>query len=509
MNTTHQELSLPKEIKKHWKILCCLSINKDSELYLLGGKSGEEAKTMKVIPRNDFSVKKYKKQSCMKEETLLLPEKHIYSSGFHYILYPRLNSLEGILCQDGLTPFELLSLGIDMTCAGEALINSRFCEADISPNNIYQRNNGCFCLGDLSLQTTRTEGTPGYIAPEHSSKGTHTKIKRSSFISFDRELQYSICQLLDTIFQLNTSVQNIDDKGTISELFHRGTQKLPDSRFSSLQELRKALEEQRQSIEAENPYSLFRIKEKSHPMFQVKTLLIEKKSLSPFFFLWGILIIAGCIFLASLFSSADSIPAESSAAFAASSKPSIPITASPSSSSGITISPDSSATAVSSPSLNPQTEIEDEEQTEPQELDIQKMGLSSLDFALHQTKKPQEVSCIYGGENQLTDISCIDQFPNLKELYLNKNKIQTLPELNSLKHLEILVLSYNQLEKLPKLSGLSSLRYLDLSSNPDFHDINSLRNLTQLTTLNIAGTGISKQQCQTLARELPGCNIIY
>lgn len=502
MNTSHQEFSLPKEIKKEWEISLCLFVKENSEIYLLRGKSREDTGILKVIPQNHFSIKKFKKQQGIKDETLLLPQKQIYHSGFHYILYQKLTSLKEILCQDGLTLEELLTLGIDLTRAGESLLNSHFYDSDISPNNIYQREDGHFCLGDLSLGRKETEGTPGYMAPEHSSKKFPFKTKKSSSISFDRELQYSICQLLDTIFQLDTTTQNINQKKAILELIHQGKQNLPDSRFSSLRELRKALEKQSQSIKADNPFFLFQVSEVSHPMFQVKTLPMEKKSSSLFFFFWGALILAGCVFLTVVYRQTHSSP-----------PPSLPDkrawTNTAESTTEGTISFSSPDHASSTPSTTPQTRAEEKEQEKWQEMDIQKKGFTSLESILNQEENPEKISCLYAGDNQLTDISSIDQFPNLRELYLNQNKIQMLPEINTLKHLEILVLSYNQLKKLPDLSKLSSLTYLDLSSNPDFHDIHSLMDLTQLTTLNIAGTSISKEQYQTLTRQLTECNIIY
>ena len=88
----------------------------------------------------------------------------------------------------------------------------------------------------------------------------------------------------------------------------------------------------------------------------------------------------------------------------------------------------------------------------------------------------------------------IEKLINLKSLYLSKNNIQILPNnIRKLYNLEKLCLSYNNLTSLPEGIGqLSSLKTLNLSSNQNLRVLpGSLRNLARsLVLLDLSGTNI-------------------
>lgn len=151
--------------------------------------------------------------------------------------------------------------------------------------------------------------------------------------------------------------------------------------------------------------------------------------------------------------------------------------------------------------------------------------------------------------NEIQDLSALSSLTSLEKLTLSGNKIQNLSALSSLTNLDTLDLSDNaSLADLSNLSGLSnlktlnvsgtsvvdlsklpttnleslkasgngisdatavstmtSLKTLDLSNNPGLliSGIPSLKSLTNLETLNLAGTGISADDEAALKAQLP------
>jgi len=65
--------------------------------------------------------------------------------------------------------------------------------------------------------------------------------------------------------------------------------------------------------------------------------------------------------------------------------------------------------------------------------------------------------------NKIKILSLLTPFINLKELYVNSNKLDTLPDLP--RHLEILNCSLNNLTYLPDLQSLNNLKYLNIYGN--------------------------------------------
>lgn len=483
MKIKKQTGKLPPSIKKEWEISKCLSINCDNETYLLQGITKKESNILKIFHRSSFSKKKYKKISPLTDCHLLLPKRHCYASGTHYLFYPKLTALKDILFQNGISLYELLSLGTDLTYAVECLLEYHVYEADISPNNVYLGTEGNFCLGDINLSCNYTKGTPGYIAPEF----LNAKSCMPSRDSFDKAMQFSICRLIDSIYQLGDESTHGND---ISHLLGKGMHTMPQCRFSSLRELREAFQKQQKFLQEDGHYQFFQIHEQNHILFRTKTLpIIPKQKPLLYPFLWSCLILSGCFFLITLYRSlhSDSLSPEQRGIYLAQ----------------VSDTGDASALPQTVQTFLPAAT---EKTTE---LNMQKKGFASLSPILSQTQHPEEIFILYAGENRITDISSIPRFSKVKELYFNNNCIQELSGISSLENLEILVLSYNRLTSLPDLSKLPSLKILDISSNPDFKDIKSLKKLTSLSTLNITGTDISHKQYRKLCKKLNTCKIIY
>lgn len=490
LKTQEQSIKLPKSIQEQWNILRCLSINKNSKTYLLEGNQKNTSCILKTFTNHSFSRFKFRKVSHFSDSYFVLPFSHCYHNNTHFLLYQRYNTLKELLSDTGLSFPDLYSLGIDLTFAAEILIKHHFLEIDINPNNIYQKEDGHFCLGDLNLQSHFILGTPGYLAPELNSQAN--SIKKITEEQFDKAVQYSVCTLLKKICMLEPSMQ----ANSFQSILDIGLQKKAENRFSSLSDLRNALLSQKDLPGVKDQYQLIQIAQENHKLFQVKTIPFSPKNkLFSYLYLWIFLITAGSFFLVSLYhyqqaANRISYPSNSYLSKISDSREEILITTTP---------------EFSNPSpanfLFPSTEIS--------EIDIQNHRLTSISSALSDIPYSEEITCLYAGGNQFTEVSSIKRFPHIKEVYLNNNQIQTISGFSTLEQLEILVLSYNQLKDISALSHLKNLTHLDVSSNPDFSDFSTLLNLKKLNTLNISNTSITRKQYRQLHRKFPNCNIIY
>ena len=79
----------------------------------------------------------------------------------------------------------------------------------------------------------------------------------------------------------------------------------------------------------------------------------------------------------------------------------------------------------------------------------------------------------------LTDISFLENFPELRTLNLNSNSIEYISVLSSLSKLNKLEMEKNYVSDLSSLSGLNSLNYLNMNMN-NIIDVSPLRNLENL-----------------------------
>ena len=135
-------------------------------------------------------------------------------------------------------------------------------------------------------------------------------------------------------------------------------------------------------------------------------------------------------------------------------------------------------------------------------LDLQKQGLTNVSLK-RKLKQNQDITILAASYNQITSLS------NVKELYLNTNKITSIQSLSACQNLSILVLSDNKLQDIGALQALSDLTILDLSDNPKITKIHCLSSLTKLQFLLLQNTGCSRKEISYLQKKLPLCTIFY
>ncbi|WP_307984605.1 leucine-rich repeat domain-containing protein [uncultured Lactococcus sp.] len=92
--------------------------------------------------------------------------------------------------------------------------------------------------------------------------------------------------------------------------------------------------------------------------------------------------------------------------------------------------------------------------------------------------------------NQISDVSPLQNLTSLQSLYLNDNQISDVSSLQNLTSLQHLELSRNQISDVSSLQNLTSLQSLYLNNN-QISDVSSLQNLKALQNLSLAANQIS------------------
>ena len=87
--------------------------------------------------------------------------------------------------------------------------------------------------------------------------------------------------------------------------------------------------------------------------------------------------------------------------------------------------------------------------------------------------------------SNLTEINCISNYKNVKELDLRWNKIKDMTPLENLKKLEVLKINFNQIENIKPLLNLTNLRELWIHNNK-ISDIRGIGKLTKLEHLDVS-----------------------
>ena len=87
--------------------------------------------------------------------------------------------------------------------------------------------------------------------------------------------------------------------------------------------------------------------------------------------------------------------------------------------------------------------------------------------------------------SNLTEINCISNYKNVKELDLRWNKIKDMTPLENLKKLEVLKINFNQIENIKPLLNLTNLRELWIHNNK-ISDIRGIEKLTKLEHLDVS-----------------------
>ena len=87
--------------------------------------------------------------------------------------------------------------------------------------------------------------------------------------------------------------------------------------------------------------------------------------------------------------------------------------------------------------------------------------------------------------SNLTEINCISNYKNVKELDLRWNKIKDMTPLENLKKLEVLKINFNQIENIKPLLNLTNLKELWIHNNK-ISDIRGIGKLTNLEHLDVS-----------------------
>lgn len=118
-----------------------------------------------------------------------------------------------------------------------------------------------------------------------------------------------------------------------------------------------------------------------------------------------------------------------------------------------------------------------------------------------------EVTELACSDENIADLSGLEQFVKLQSLTLNNNQILDLAPLSSLIELSYLDLRKNLISDITGLNRLTDLTTLKLSSN-FIEDIEVLDNFNQLSALSLAGNQITNEQLTALAR-LEQLSVLY
>ncbi|MBR0136330.1 MAG: leucine-rich repeat domain-containing protein [Clostridia bacterium] len=105
------------------------------------------------------------------------------------------------------------------------------------------------------------------------------------------------------------------------------------------------------------------------------------------------------------------------------------------------------------------------------------------------TSELLEVSRLEFDSKELTDISDIAAFKNVKRVFLRWNKITDISAMSGLTQIDRLFLSENSITDIGALKGMTKLERLDLGLN-QIEDIDALRYLAQLDTLGLSGNAV-------------------
>ena len=486
MNTT-KSFTLPTEISTIWSLTKIISFTKNVTICMVQNTNTKLDYILKIYESHVFSKKKMASLSNITDSHFLLPKEHTHICHKEYIFYPVKESLKEILYDTGLSFHDLLCLGTHMINAVLILCDAGIYEADISPCNIYRNSKGMFCLGDINLEKCTILGTQPYVAPEYTRPLTDGH-------SFEAAMQYSICSLLYSVCKLQKDF--LFDE--MLDILSKGIAKNPSDRFSSLTELKHAFTALASHDKAQKQ-SVLILHRENHPLFYTKTIPIPKNTFPFIHYVVSILLMLSIIiFIFSLhrYRTIYMTTAKSNDYIA------VLDTSIPSSdSTAVTNSAIASAEALIS------------ENDAITEINLQNQKENSFSDTIENTIKnlsdPSDITCIYAGNNYFKNLNHISFFDNLQELYLNHNKLIDLSEISGCDKLTTLVLSYNDIRDLSPLISLKALDHLDLSSNKNIKDISVLYSFTQLSTLNISNTNVSKKEYRQLLKRLPACQIIY
>ena len=131
----------------------------------------------------------------------------------------------------------------------------------------------------------------------------------------------------------------------------------------------------------------------------------------------------------------------------------------------------------------------------------------ALDYCSINNINPLEVNLLKFVNNELTDISGIKLFKNLKKLQLYNNMLKDISVVSNLINLEYLDINQNMVKNLNNIKNLNKLKILCIGFNP-LDDISVIQYLNNLETLDIRGLKLESNQIEYI-NSLKNLNLWY
>lgn len=531
---------LPDEIKKEYALAEILFVKKTSIICSLKKKLpfSDACYILKIIPARQYNKTLYERLAALPESGILTPVQEYHTKHFIFFIFPKLQSLS-YLVKSGKIDFRYIkTLCSDLGKTLLTLHQANIFHMDISPDNLYLNQEEHFLLGDFSsAHIKETHGRKRFLVPHPtgSTKGFYPEeiSKDKSPVNYDI---YGFCMILflllnhgKTPFHKTNPKFPIDSGNTcifnisnfLSELLLTCKTAYLSSVFfqDKYFELKQMMQEE-QTFRTEIPdfenslfctftepeerrsfFSKYRYKEPliSSITFEKKEhiLSIPKSLCKPA--LYGLFMFCGFLFLFACYHtlSVDKTSTDNIRQVKVNIQIEIP-SSSPFQTPAIT-SPAILPANTPVPSVKPKIF-----------LNLRRRNLNNTSF-LAEVNRTEEIQIIFADQNKFATISSFLLFQNLKELYLNQNKITSISvkEVKTLKHLEILDLSENSLQDLSALSYFTRLKLLDLSGQKHLKNIRRLGNLKTLNFLILTNTNVTKKEISYLKKHLPVCTILY
>ncbi len=126
--------------------------------------------------------------------------------------------------------------------------------------------------------------------------------------------------------------------------------------------------------------------------------------------------------------------------------------------------------------------------------EIERVTLLSIDSnqieSLDALKDSVRLEYLSVEDNELSDIGALAGLKKLTVFNVRNNKIRDISALKELTSLEVLVLSENEISSIDDLVNLVSLSELRIATNHDITDISVIENMKQLQILILSNTGV-------------------
>ena len=152
----------------------------------------------------------------------------------------------------------------------------------------------------------------------------------------------------------------------------------------------------------------------------------------------------------------------------------------------------------------PEGELTPEDYQKLKKLSVYRVGKPVTDISLLNEMPNLEELDFAGGE--ITDPTPLAKLTKLWHLQLYGCGLKDFSTLTDMASLEELMASSNQVSDLSSLKGLTKLRVLALNGNR-IEDTSPLLELKSLKWVNIMGNPVSEQAIGDLKKALPGCKI--